>query len=246
MRNSDCFLIYLARFQKPASYDDDDLDNSYFRRKPTSFLSSNDAKRYTWMAPDDESVRMEGPGPLNNGGPYIVGSYPPKSSFLSQSSEQITGWEPKLCCGTQIAFEICFSQDESVTWKKIAKRNRSTALWALSYVFPIIIISKFHFLWKRFLNKFLLNMRNELKTEPRKLKNTFFPFSFLAAEWNSIRTHLVSPFTDTDVQRTSIFQQPTLHRTSPTTCNQGEWNIYLYDFFHCGLSTKAEGERRRK
>lgn len=44
------------------------------------------------MAPDDESVRMEGPRAIqHNGGPYVVGSYPPKSSFLSQSSEQITG-----------------------------------------------------------------------------------------------------------------------------------------------------------
>lgn len=85
------------RYQKPTSYDDDELDNSYFRRKPTSFLSSNDAKRYTWMVPDEESVRLEGPRPLHNGGPYIVGSYPPKSSFLSQSSEQITGWVGRKC-----------------------------------------------------------------------------------------------------------------------------------------------------
>lgn len=75
----------VCRFQNPATYDDD-LDGSYFRRKPTSFLSSNDAKRYTWMAPEED------PRPVHNGGPYVVGgSYPPKSSFLSQSSEQITG-----------------------------------------------------------------------------------------------------------------------------------------------------------
>ncbi|CRK87140.1 CLUMA_CG000949, isoform A [Clunio marinus] len=80
------------RYQKPTSYDDDDLDSTYFRRKPTSFLNSNDVKRYTWMVPDDESVRMEGSRPIHNGGPYVVGSYPPKSSFLSQSSEQITGY----------------------------------------------------------------------------------------------------------------------------------------------------------
>lgn len=48
------------------------------------------------MAPEDEVVRVEGPrmlDGLHNGGsgPYIVGSYPPKSSFLSQSSDQITG-----------------------------------------------------------------------------------------------------------------------------------------------------------
>lgn len=81
------------------SYDDEDIENSYFRRKPTSFLSSNDPKRHTWMtsASDDDTVRMEGPRPMrnfidSNGGPYVVGgAYPQKSSFLSQSTEQITG-----------------------------------------------------------------------------------------------------------------------------------------------------------
>lgn len=87
-------VMHMNRLQKP--YNDDDLEGSYFRRKPTSFLSSNDAKRYTWMAPEDEAVRAEGPrllGGMQNGGggPYIVGSYPPKSSFLSQSTDQITG-----------------------------------------------------------------------------------------------------------------------------------------------------------
>lgn len=92
-------LILFYRFpQKPINnYDDEDIDSSYFRRKPTSFLSSSDAKRYTWMPADEDAVRLEGPRPIrpfeSNGGPYVVGSsYPPKtSSFLSQSSEQITG-----------------------------------------------------------------------------------------------------------------------------------------------------------
>lgn len=48
------------------------------------------------MPADEDAVRLEGPRPIrpfeSNGGPYVVGSYPPKSSsFLSQSSEQITG-----------------------------------------------------------------------------------------------------------------------------------------------------------
>ncbi|KAG5684045.1 hypothetical protein PVAND_013297 [Polypedilum vanderplanki] len=86
------------RYQKPISYDDDDLENSYFRRKPTSFLSSNDAKRHTWMnmTPNDDAQRAEesrtNRNYMENGGPYVVGTYPQKSSFLSQSTEQITGY----------------------------------------------------------------------------------------------------------------------------------------------------------
>ncbi|KAL7032345.1 hypothetical protein ACKWTF_007294 [Chironomus riparius] len=85
------------RLQRPISYDDDDLENSYFRRKPTSFLSS-DAKRHTWvtMNNNDDSMRMEesrlNRNLMENGGPYVVESYPQKSSFLSQSTEQITGY----------------------------------------------------------------------------------------------------------------------------------------------------------
>lgn len=90
-------LLAQRRYQKPISYDDDDLDNSYFRRKPTSFLSSNDAKRHTWMnmTTNDDTLRAEesriNRNYIENGGPYVVGAYPQKSSFLSQSTEQITG-----------------------------------------------------------------------------------------------------------------------------------------------------------
>lgn len=98
------FCFSICRYPPPGSTSnlvmyDDDMDSSYFRRRPTSFLSGGDAKRYTWMssAEDEESVRMEGPRPICSDidivGPYIVGSpaYPIKPSFLSQSSEHLNG-----------------------------------------------------------------------------------------------------------------------------------------------------------
>ncbi|XP_055684910.1 uncharacterized protein LOC129791033 isoform X2 [Lutzomyia longipalpis] len=75
---------------------DEDLENSYFRRRPTSFLTGGDPKRYTWMPADEEAVRLEGPRPICPEddfmrGPYVVGSYPPKTEpmYLSQSTEHL-------------------------------------------------------------------------------------------------------------------------------------------------------------
>jgi hypothetical protein len=111
----------MTRFHQPTSkLYDDDLDSS-FRRKPTSFLhNSGDPKRYNWMPADEEMTRLENsryaaseqnsfstlnvygnPGIIFrtictdmddfNQGPFIVGSYPPTSTYLSQSQEHIAG-----------------------------------------------------------------------------------------------------------------------------------------------------------
>ncbi|XP_044589725.1 uncharacterized protein LOC123268575 isoform X1 [Cotesia glomerata] len=45
-------------------YDLDDeewVNTSYFRRRPTSFCTIADPKRYTWLQEDEESMRLEGP-----------------------------------------------------------------------------------------------------------------------------------------------------------------------------------------
>lgn len=34
---------------------EDEIENSYFRRRPTSFLCSSDPKRFAWMADEDKS-----------------------------------------------------------------------------------------------------------------------------------------------------------------------------------------------
>ena len=201
------FFSSACRFQKP-NYDDDDMENSYFRRKPTSFLSSNDAKRYTWMVPDDESVRMEGPRPLQNGGgPYVVGSYPPKSSFLSQSSEQITGW-----VNLWVFFvKLWYPRRKNWRWRKLEKRssgrwNIAKLHWcqiasvylnllpSLSYQFShfkLTIFLIFHFRAQKrfsnilFISPFLLHSyiscrhghEKRVKNETEKIKNTFFHIS---------------------------------------------------------------------
>ncbi|XP_046753781.1 uncharacterized protein LOC124416603 isoform X2 [Diprion similis] len=44
--------------------EEDYPDNSYFRRRPTSFCTTPDPKRYTWVPEDEESTRLEGPRPV--------------------------------------------------------------------------------------------------------------------------------------------------------------------------------------
>lgn len=47
----------------------DDTESSYFRRKPTSFLCSNDPKRFTWMK-DGEQQLDNAPN-----APFIIDSH---------------------------------------------------------------------------------------------------------------------------------------------------------------------------
>ncbi|XP_069699614.1 microtubule-associated protein futsch isoform X3 [Periplaneta americana] len=79
---------------------DDDLECSYFRRRPRAFCNAADPKRYTWMSEDEESTRMERPRPILDGDydgmlhyPRRPGSclarYPGHSHYLSYSSEYL-------------------------------------------------------------------------------------------------------------------------------------------------------------
>ncbi|XP_015598809.2 uncharacterized protein LOC107269459 isoform X2 [Cephus cinctus] len=44
--------------------DEDWVESSYFRRRPKSFCTVPDPKRYTWLPEDEESTRLEGPRPV--------------------------------------------------------------------------------------------------------------------------------------------------------------------------------------
>ncbi|XP_023707190.1 uncharacterized protein LOC111864256 isoform X6 [Cryptotermes secundus] len=85
---------------------DDDLECSYFRRRPRTLCNaaaaSADPKRYTWMTEDEESTRMERPRPILDGDydgvlhyPRRPGScmarYPAHSHYLSYSTEFLAG-----------------------------------------------------------------------------------------------------------------------------------------------------------
>lgn len=38
---------------------EDEIENFHFRRRPTSFLCSNDPKRFTWMAAEQEAANAD-------------------------------------------------------------------------------------------------------------------------------------------------------------------------------------------
>ncbi|XP_021915530.1 uncharacterized protein LOC110827811 isoform X3 [Zootermopsis nevadensis] len=82
---------------------DDDLEYSYFRRRPRALCNAvADPKTYTWMTEDEESTRMERPRPILDGEydgilhyPRRPGSclarYPAHSHYLSYSTEFLAG-----------------------------------------------------------------------------------------------------------------------------------------------------------
>lgn len=39
---------------------EDEIENFHFRRRPTSFLCSNDPKRFTWMAAEQDAANADG------------------------------------------------------------------------------------------------------------------------------------------------------------------------------------------
>lgn len=107
---------------------------------------------------------MDGPPMIHNGGPYVVGSYPPKSSFLSQSSEQITGCVESFPKASVKQFECVGEFDGVMTPKWVPQigktsttsiiqcrstvgeaRTKEEKLEASPFFYVSVIFLKFHF-----------------------------------------------------------------------------------------------------
>ncbi|PSN48301.1 hypothetical protein C0J52_19251 [Blattella germanica] len=67
---------------------EDDLECSYFRRRPRAFCNA-DPKRYTWMSEDEEATRMYDHYPRRPGS--CLARYPSHSHYLSYSTEYLAG-----------------------------------------------------------------------------------------------------------------------------------------------------------
>ncbi|XP_076169063.1 uncharacterized protein LOC143147586 isoform X2 [Ptiloglossa arizonensis] len=59
------------------------IESSYFRRRPTSFCTVSDPKRYTWLPEDEESTKLEGPRPVLPPAPPPPSSQAPKTKHVS-------------------------------------------------------------------------------------------------------------------------------------------------------------------
>ncbi|CAD1478267.1 unnamed protein product, partial [Heterotrigona itama] len=59
------------------------IESSYFRRRPRSFCTVPDPKRYTWLPEDEESTKLEGPRPVLPPAPPPPTSQAPKTKHVS-------------------------------------------------------------------------------------------------------------------------------------------------------------------
>ncbi|KOC59677.1 hypothetical protein WH47_10758 [Habropoda laboriosa] len=59
------------------------IESSYFRRRPRSFCTVPDPKRYTWLPEDEESTKLEGPRPVLPPAPPPPTSQAPKPKHVS-------------------------------------------------------------------------------------------------------------------------------------------------------------------
>ncbi|XP_043787528.1 uncharacterized protein LOC122712173 isoform X2 [Apis laboriosa] len=59
------------------------IESSYFRRRPRSFCTVPDPKRYTWLPEDEESTKLEGPRPVLPPAPPPPASQAPKTKHVS-------------------------------------------------------------------------------------------------------------------------------------------------------------------
>lgn len=59
------------------------FESSYFRRRPRSFCTVPDPKRYTWLPEDEESTKLEGPRPVLPPAPPPPTSQAPKTKHVS-------------------------------------------------------------------------------------------------------------------------------------------------------------------
>ncbi|XP_076765363.1 uncharacterized protein LOC143432562 isoform X4 [Xylocopa sonorina] len=59
------------------------IESSYFRRRPRSFCTVPDPKRYTWLPEDEESTKLEGPRPVLPPAPPPPTVQAPKTKHVS-------------------------------------------------------------------------------------------------------------------------------------------------------------------
>nr|XP_033321102.1 uncharacterized protein LOC117217425 isoform X3 [Megalopta genalis] len=71
--------LYRYDFEDEADW----IKSSYFRRRPRSFCTVPDPKRYTWLPEDEESTKLEGPRPVLPPAPPPPTAQAPKTKHVS-------------------------------------------------------------------------------------------------------------------------------------------------------------------